>query len=270
MNAEAALIERQAGRSVMVGFHAMFSVGGALGAGLGALAALALAPFAHFVVAAALGLAALATRRGTLPGDALPGDAGPAFSWPRGPLVPIAAVAFLGMMAEGAAADWSAVYLRETLAAGPALAAVGYAVFAVGMTIGRLSGDALGDRLGETRLVRASALLAAVALGAGLATQSAAGALVGFALAGLGLAAIVPICFRRAAAVPGVSAGHGLAAVATVGYSGFLIGPPAIGLVAEVSGLALGLGLVAATLLAIPLLVRPPSPARTVQPRTEP
>lgn len=255
MNAEAALLEQRAGRSIMVGFHAMFSVGGACGAAAGALGAAVSTPLPHFVVAAACGLAALLARRGTLPDDPLPGGAGPAFAWVRGALVPIAAIALIAMLAEGAAADWTAVYLRETLGTTPALAAMGYTGFALGMTAGRLAGDRLVDRLGDERVIRTSALVATLALACAVAVPWPLLAMACFAVLGLGLAVIVPICFRRAATVPGSTPGHGLAAVATLAYTGFLIGPPAIGLLAEAIGLGLGLAMIAALLLAIPLLL---------------
>jgi hypothetical protein len=249
MNAEAALLERASGRSIMVGFHAMFSFGGALGALTGALGAALAGPFEHLTIAALAGLAALAWRRGTLPRDELPGSAGPVFAFPSGALLPIALITCAAMLAEGAAADWSAVYLNEVLGTTPALAALGFGAFSAAMTLGRLVGDRLGDRLGEQRLVIRGSLLGGVALAFGLALATPPFAIFGLSCLGFGLAAIVPICFRRAASTRsagvGSGAGHGIAAVATVGYAGFLVGPPVIGLVAEAIGLDLALGLVA-------------------------
>jgi MFS family permease len=148
------------------------------------------------------------------------------------------------MLGEGAAADWSAVYLLNNLGAGPFLAGLGYAFFAAGMTLGRFSGDALRDRFGEVPLVRGGALLAALALGLGLLLGHPLPAILGLACLGIGYAGIVPIIFRRAAMAPGFAPGTALAAVGSVGYMGFLAGPPAIGLVAEVTGLGLALGIV--------------------------
>ncbi len=246
MNAEAAAIETRANLSMMASFHGMFSLGGIIGAALGSLVAgLGISPALHLTV---LGIAAVLltlSRRGTL-GVQGPGPRGeaPVFALPRGPLVGLALVCLATMLGEGAAADWSAVHLATNLGAGPVLAGLGYAFFAAGMTAGRFSGDALRDRFGEIRLLRGGALLAAAGLGLGLLLAHPLPAVLGFACLGVGYAGIVPILFRRAAAAPGVASGVGLAAVGSVGYAGFLAGPPVIGMVAEVTGLGVALGLV--------------------------
>ena len=266
MNAEAALIEREAGQSIMVGFHAMFSLGGAVGAFTGAVGAATATPLVHLSLAAALGLAALVWRRETLPKDEKPvGDAGPVFALPRGPLLGIAAIAFASMLGEGAAADWSAVYLSDVIGSSPFIAGIGFTAFAVGMTAGRLTGDWLGDRFGDLRLVRVGAGIGGSTLLLALWLEHPAAAVLGFASLGLGLAAIVPVCFRRAAGVRGSSPGHGLAAVATLGYAGFLAGPPAIGLLAELFGLGVRLSLVGVLMLLTALSsgrLLAPTPAR--------
>jgi fucose permease len=153
-------------------------------------------------------------------------------------------LALLGLMAEGAMADWSAVYLHDTLGSSPSVAAVGFAAFSLAMAAGRFTGDALVGRLGPRRVLRGSSAVAAVGLGAALLVGQPAVGVVGCALVGLGIANIIPVLFSAAARVPGVPPGQALAAVATTGYLGFLAGPPLIGVVAEAAGLAVGLGLV--------------------------
>jgi fucose permease len=141
-------------------------------------------------------------------------------------------------------ADWSAVYLHDTLGASPAVAAIGFAAFSLAMAAGRFTGDALVGRLGPRLVLRAFSAVAAAGLAGALLIGHPVAGVVGCALVGLGIANVIPVLFSAAARVPGVEPGRVLAAVATTGYLGFLAGPPLIGLVAEVAGLAVGLGFV--------------------------
>jgi hypothetical protein len=211
---------------------------------------------------------AILSRRGTL-GPApppVPANAAPVVALPRGPLLGLALVCFATMLGEGAASDWSAVLLARELGAGPLAAGLGYVLFAAGMTVARLNGDALCRRLGEVAVVRGGAIVAASGLGLGLAVGHPLAAALGFACLGLGLAGIVPIAIRRAAAVPGLAPGVGVAAVAGLGFTGFLAGPPLIGLAAEAAGLAAALAVVPALALGVavaagPVLRAAPPPA---------
>jgi len=169
------------------------------------------------------------------------------FSWPPRTLVALGAVAFCIMMGEGAMADWSAVYLRQTTGASEALAAAGYAVFSVAMAIARFSGDSLSARLGPVLMVRLGSALAAVGLTLALLHGAPVSGLIGFAAVGAGFATIVPQVFSAAGRTPGMDPGPALATTTTVGYSGFLIGPPLIGFAAEAIGLRGALGLIVAT-----------------------
>jgi MFS family permease len=169
--------------------------------------------------------------------------------WPRGRLIPIAVLAFFALFCEGAMGDWGAVYLAGEVGVTASSAALGYAGYALAMTVGRFAGDGLVARLGPATLLRASALFVAAGLGAALALRTYPAALIGFALVGLGLANMVPILFRSAGRDRG--AGGAIASVSTVGYLGFLIGPPVIGALSEVVGLSLALAVVVAFGLAI-------------------
>jgi hypothetical protein len=141
-------------------------------------------------------------------------------------------------------ADWSAVYLRDALATGPAQAAAGFTAFSLAMAAGRFGGDRLAAGMGPARLLRGSAALAAAGLAVALLIGQPAAAIAGFGLVGLGIANVIPILFSAAGRVRGVPAGTALPAVATTGYFGFLAGPPLIGVTAELTGLPLALGLV--------------------------
>jgi MFS family permease len=259
MNAAAASIETRAGVSMMSSFHAMFSLGGILGAVMGSLAAgLGLAPLPHFLLLAGAGALLVLQRRDQWPEREPPGGEGaPVVALPRGPLLGLSLICFATMLGEGAAADWSAVYLLNDLGTGAVLAGLGYGFFAAGMTVGRLTGDALRDRLGEVRLVRGGALLGAVGLGLGLIVATPLPMVIGLTCLGLGLAGIVPIIFRRAATAPGFAPGVGLAAVASIGYAGFVCGPPAIGLLAEQVGLGPALAVVPLLALGVALAAGP-------------
>ena len=167
-----------------------------------------------------------------------------AFVRPTGPLLALGAVALCTLLAEGALNDWSAVYLADVHDAGPGLAAAGLAAFSVAMGVGRLAGDPLAERIGGARLARSGLLVAAAGFaGAALAPGTAA-ALAAFVTLGLGLAAVYPLCLRLATEQPGVSAAGAIAAVTTTGYTGFLAGPPLVGLIAEATSLRVSLAAV--------------------------
>ena len=141
-------------------------------------------------------------------------------------------------------ADWGAVYLREVLAASPAVAALGFAAFSACMAGARFGADALTERLGDARLVRLGAALAAVGLAVCVIAPTVWVAVAGFGLVGLGFAAVVPALFRAASKAP-LPPGVGIAAVASAGYLGFLAGPPVIGFIAEAAGLRVSFGVLA-------------------------
>jgi len=249
MNAQAAVVEQRRQRPIMSSFHALFSLGGVAGALLASGAmSLGLGDCTHVVLAALVALTAVGLAiPGLVPAAPAPGGAtGPSLARPSRTLLALGVLALLGLLAEGAMADWSAVYLHDTLRASPAVAATGFAAFSLAMAVGRIGGDVLVSRLGPRRVLRLSAAVAAIGLAGALLVGQPAIGVVGCALVGLGIANVIPVLFSAAARVPGLHAGRGLAAVATTGYLGFLAGPPLIGAVAEVAGLALGLGVVSA------------------------
>ena len=157
-----------------------------------------------------------------------------------------------GMTAEGAMYDWCVLYLHQELAQPQAQAALGYAVFSASMAASRFAGDALRARYDERTLLRCGAGLAAGAMAVVLLSARPVVAWVGFALVGAGLAPVAPILFSAATRVPGVSPAAAIASVTSVGYSGFMLGPPLIGALATASSLtwALGVVVLAAALLA--------------------
>lgn len=247
MNAHGVEVERAYGRPVMSSFHGMFSIGGLLGAGIGALCAwldLSVATTLT-IVGVPLALLSLYARRHLLPPT--PSPAPDATTPRRAPwtkwIILMGVVAFAGLVGEGAANDWVAVYLFQDLGASQAVAAAGFAVFATAMTIGRFAGDHLAQRFGPVRLVRYSGLVAALGLGIALLVGRLPVAFAGFVLFGLGLATIVPQVFSAAGNHDPARAGQAIAQVATVGYAGLVAGPAIIGGAAELVGLPAALGI---------------------------
>ncbi len=227
-------------RPIMPSFHAAFSLGGMTGAGLGALVAGSLSPTRHLWGLGLVGLLVTAVAgRALLRCEPLtPADAGrPEPSAPRRPdrrtralVVVFGLIALCTAYGEGALADWGALHLEEDLDASPGAAAVGYALFALAMTIGRLSGTTLLERLGRTRTILAGGSTAAAGMLLGALAPSLWAALLGYAVTGLGLANLFPVAIERAGALAGPS---GVATASTLGYGGMLLGPPAIGFMAD-------------------------------------
>jgi MFS family permease len=254
MNSVAVDIVTALRRPVMPGFHAAWSFGGLAGAGLGGLLAPHLSPLRHLLLVALAGLlvSALAgrvllTRSGVLC-DAAPGAAADPASrrdpgW-RGALRTGRTVGLFGLIAlcaaydEGAIGDWGALHLRQDLGAGAGLAAAGYAAFALAEASGRLSGTALLERLGRTRVLILGGLTACAGMLLACLAPDVWLALAGFAATGLGLANLFPAAIARAGRLAGST---GVALTSLLGYTGFLLGPPAIGFLASQAGLRTGL-----------------------------
>jgi hypothetical protein len=259
MNAHGVAVEQRLRRPILSSLHAGYSFGGLAGAGAGALVAHAGVDVRVHFAAMALVLAAAATVAAPrlLPASADAALPGGRLALPPRGLWPLGAIAFCCLLAEGAAADWSAVYLDGPLGAGAGTAALGFTGFSVAMTASRLVGDRLTLRAGAVRVVRGGALLATAGLGAALVIAVPAAGIAGFVCLGAGVAVVVPSVFRAAGTGHGIAPGAALAAVTTTGYTGFLVGPPIIGAIAGATSLPAALTLVlAATLLVAALAPR--------------
>ena len=250
MNAQAVEVEQRRGRALMSSFHAMFSVGGLAGALLSSvIAAAGVRATDHIFAAALLGSVAILIARSAL--IAVAPSPSPVFVRPTRGLLGLGVLALCALMAEGAIGDWSAVYLMDSRGASQSVAAAGFAAFSLAMAGGRFAGDHVARRLGAACLLRLSGALAAGGLLLALIVKEPVIAIAGFGLVGLGVANLIPVIFSAAGRAYAVAPGHGLAAVATTGYVGFLAGPPAIGLAAEVAGLPAALGIVALACAAV-------------------
>nr|WP_321507936.1 MFS transporter [uncultured Celeribacter sp.] len=247
MNSWAAEVEQHMGRSMMSSFHAMWSLGAGLGAAGGFVAASFAAPVAlHFVLAALLSALLLGTflRIHWTSRTETGGASAPVFVVPRGALVFVGLIALGAGLGEGAAVDWSSVFLSDVLGVAEAHATLGYVAFSVTMVAMRLCVDRLITQHGPRRVALASGVLAALGYLLCAVSGSLPLALAGFVLMGLGYAAVIPIAFSRAAADPEIPAGQAIASVATLSYGAMLMGPPAIGFVADASSLRVSFVLV--------------------------
>ncbi|WP_116133467.1 MFS transporter [Tropicimonas sp. IMCC34043] len=257
MNSWAGEVEKRIGHSVMSSFHAMWSLGAGLGAASGfAAASLSLAVPVHFIAAAVLGALLLGPFL-TLPWKSQTSahsHDGPVFAFPRGALIAVGLITMASGLGEGSVADWSAIYLKDIVGVGEAHATLGYAVFSVTMVAMRLVADRLITRFGPVVVARLSGISAAVGLAIVVLVPAFVPALLGYVLMGLGYAAVVPLAYSRAAADPLIPPGRGIASVATLGYGSLLMGPPAIGFVAEVTSLRFAFAILAVAALMITAL----------------
>lgn len=254
INTEGSALEATGGRPIMGNLHGNFSLGGMVGAALAGLMVKAgvSAPWQLGITGAVIALWVTLSARAMLPTHPevdtetdLEGTPQPkGFRWPRGTLLLLGLLAFAGMSAEGAMYDWGVLYLLQEVALPQATAAWGYAAFAGAMAIARFGGDALRTRFVERHLLRVGGTLTAGAMATALVSAHPVAAFVGYACAGAGLAMVVPILYNAAAQVRGHSRASAIATVSAIGYTGFLLGPPLIGSVAQLTSLSWGLALV--------------------------
>lgn len=246
MNTQGVAVEREYGRPILNSFHACWSLGGFVGALVGGfVAAHGMALLSHFLgVSLLCVILTLSTAHSLLPARAEVQGTRVAFVRPTRALLALCLVAFCVVLGEGAIANWSAIYLNGTLRTGVGLAAVGYAVFSVAMAVGRGVGDHLTARLGPRTMVRLGGLTAALGLMLALIVLWIPLVLLGFGLVGAGFSVVFPLTLSAAGRTSKQAAGPAVAAVATCGYGGFLVGPPVIGLVADTLSLRIALGLV--------------------------
>ena len=251
INIQAVIVERAASRAMMSGFHGLFSVGGIAGAaGVSAVLWIAGSPLlATVCVAVLIAAVLLVFGRSLLPYGG--NQDGPSFALPRGVILLIGGLCFICFLAEGAMLDWSALVLTTLHGMEPVQSGLGYAVFSVAMTAGRLSGDRIVHALGGRMVLLCGGSCAAVGMALSVFAPSWPLALAGFALVGAGASNIVPVLFSAVGRQRAMPANLAVAAVTTLGYSGILAGPAGIGFVAHAAGLPTAFLGVAALLLVV-------------------
>lgn len=252
MNIQAVVVERASNRAMMSGFHGFFSVGGIAGAGgVSALLWLGLGPLQATLIAVVAILVLLLIASKNLLRESGGDKEGPMFVLPRGWVMFIGLLCFIMFLAEGSMLDWSALYLTTMRGMDHNQAGLGYALFSIAMTIGRLNGDRVVNAMGRYQVLLLGSLCAAIGLALAITIDSAIASLIGFMLVGVGASNVVPILFSAAGNQRVMPANLAIASVTTVGYAGILAGPAVIGLIAQVSSLTFALACVAALLLIV-------------------
>ncbi|MGJ4957590.1 MFS transporter [Bradyrhizobium sp. HKCCYLRH2015] len=261
VNIQAIDVERLSERPLMSGFHAQFSIGGFAGSGvMTALLAFDVAPLLGTLACCALALAAMIVAAPRLMASK-PAQTGPLLVLPHGAVLLLAALAAIMFLVEGAMLDWSALLLAGSGRLPAAQAGLGYIMFSIAMTAGRLVGDAVVARIGDRATLLGGSAIAIAGFVLLLTAPWVAAAMAGFALIGLGASNLVPVLFRRAGAQTAMPVGLAVAAVTTAGYSGVLLGPAGIGFVAAATSLPAAFWMLAALLVIV--LLSAPLAART-------
>jgi MFS family permease len=251
VNIQAIIVERASGKTMMSGFHGLFSLGGIIGAGgvSGLLSAGASPLSAMWVVVAFMVIALLRASPHFLTYGSE--SEGPAFAMPHGVVLFIGLLCFTVFLTEGAMLDWSAVFLSSLRNVDPSYAGLGYAVFALTMTLGRFFGDAIVRRVGANRVIILGGLCAALGLALSTLIPSWEAALLGYALVGAGCSNIIPVLYSAVGRQKVMPENVAVPAITTLGYAGILAGPAVIGFIAHASSLSLAFLIVAVLLLGV-------------------
>lgn len=250
-NIQAIIVERASGKTMMSGFHGLFSCGGIVGAaGVSALLSVGVFPWlAMGVVAFFIAIALYKAAPHLLPYGGEAG--GPAFAIPRGVVLFLGLMCFTVFLTEGAMLDWSAVFLSAQRGVEPSYAGFGYAVFALAMAIGRLCGDPIVRRLGVHKIILFGGLCAAAGMTVATLIPVWQAALCGYALVGIGCSNIVPVFYSAVGRQKTMSENVAVPAITTLGYAGILMGPAGIGFVAHLSSLGAAFMVIAVMLLGV-------------------
>lgn len=251
INIQAIIVEKASARAMMSGFHGLFSLGGIIGAaGMTALLSAGLTPLIATLVVVAVLLVALYRAAPHLLPFGSESD-GPLFAVPRGIVLLLSVLCFIVFLTEGAMLDWSAVFLVSERQMSASYAGLGYAAFAATMTVGRLTGDAIVNRLGGARVTIIGGVCAAAGIALSLCVPAWPAALLGYALVGAGCSNIVPVLYTAIGRQTRMPQSAAIPAMTSLGYAGILVGPAAIGLLAHLINLPLALGVLIALLLAV-------------------
>jgi MFS family permease len=254
MNAHGIAVERALKKPIMSMLHGGFSIGGMLGSFLGALALKYMGEFIHIALAGGACLVILlVAAQYLLPAETDKGLSDTHFGWPTKATIGLGLLCFLALMAEGSVLDWGAIYFTQKFTVTAGTAALAYAFFSAGMAGSRLTGDLLRQKFGAVHMVIASAVLTAAALALAISVSSFTTAVVLFTFAGIGIGNIAPVLFAGGGRLEPDAPGRGIAAVTTLGYAGFLAGPPLIGFIAQVSSLGKSFWLIIMACLIIAL-----------------
>jgi MFS family permease len=247
MNTQAVGVESLYGRSVMASFHGLWSIAGFTGALTGTFfVSKDLSPFIHFACVGGVAvLLVLVSYKSTIPHDMGSKTVQKLFVKPDKKILLLGLISFCCMLCEGAMADWSGVYFKNIVKSPASLVTIGYVAFTGTMALGRFLGDSLVTRFGVKRILQLSGSLITTGLLIAVVFPFVTTATIGFLLVGFGVSSVVPIVYGLAGKSSSMPAGAALAAVSTIGFLGFLIGPPMIGFIAQVVSLRWSFTLIA-------------------------
>ncbi|MEJ1238126.1 MFS transporter [Chryseolinea sp. T2] len=255
INTQAIGVEELYKKSIMASFHGAWSLAGFTGAAIGgALVSANVIPGHHFAGVSLFAILTVVVAQRFLLRAKIAGDDHPIFALPDGPLMRLGVIGFCGMACEGAMFDWSGVYFQTVVLAPAELVTLGYIVFMCAMAAGRFTGDWLVNHIGRKRMIQLSGLLITLGLSISVAFPFLIPATVGFLLVGFGVSSVVPLIYSAAGKSQTLSPGMALAAVSTISFFGFLLGPPVIGFIAEAANLRYSYGLIAVLGLCTALL----------------
>jgi MFS family permease len=257
VNTQGVLAEKIYGRPIMTTFHGVWSLAGFSGALFGLLMMnLKLTPRQHFfVVAALVFITVFIARKYLITGTAVPAEKKKFFSKPEGILVKLGIIAFCSMSAEGMMFEWSGVYFKEIVKVPPSLVLLGYTTFMVMMATGRFAGDRIIARIGRKKTLQISGLLVLTGLLISVLFPYLVSATIGFFIVGLGVSSVIPTIYSTAVRSAKVAPGMALAGVSSIGFLGFLMGPPLIGYIAQISSLRYSFAVVALFGLCVTIMV---------------
>jgi MFS family permease len=257
MNAHGLAVEKALKKPVMSGFHGGFSVGAAIGTIGGAWLLSTVGEYIQLIIISSFcAVGIVIASRYFLPASVDKGLSGSHFAWPTKATIGLGALCFLALMIEGSVADWGAIMLQSRFTIAASTAAMAFGFYQTGMAVSRFTGDALRQKFGAVPIVFWSALLTAGGTATALVLPSVTLALIAFAIAGVGIGNVAPVLFAGGGRLEPDAPGRGIAAVTSLGYSGFLAGPPLIGLAAEATNLQWGLGITVLAALIIATFAR--------------
>jgi len=247
INTQAVSVEARYGRSIIASFHGLWSMAGFTGAVIGSfMVAQTIQPFIHFLLIASLiALLIVLVYRNSLQHDKLHPGSQQGFAWPNKSLLSLGVIVFCCMACEGCMFDWSGIYFREEVHAPKQLITLGYTAFMAMMATGRFVGDWLVTKIGAKRVLQLSGCIIALGLLISILFPNLYTATLGFLLTGFGVSSVVPLAYGLAGKSKTMSAGMAIAGVSTVGYLGFLVGPPVIGYIAQAANLRWSFALIA-------------------------
>ncbi len=237
VNTQAVITEELYQRPILASFHGLWSSAGFVGAGVGTfMIANHVAPYLHFLIIMVVIMIGVIVAARYLKDDKV-ANAGPVFVMPDSSLIKLGVIAFCSMICEGAMFDWSVIYFKKVVLAPTALVGVGFTAFMLTMAGGRFFADKFAHRYGLKRTLQVSGTLTATGLLFAVAFPHVYTAIAGFLLVGVGVSSVVPMVFSAAGKSKTMQPGVALAAVSTIGFLGFLVGPPLIGFIAGLATL---------------------------------